>query len=67
MFFALIGAFFIAMGFWLFLGDPASDPQGKYLGATVHGILLWLSNLRPFTTIVAFVLGVASFMLMKKR
>ncbi len=67
MIFAIIGGFLMAMGFWLFLGDPGTDPQGRYLGEAVHGFLLWLSDLRPFSTILSFVLGVAGFMMMKKR
>lgn len=67
MFPALIGAVFMAMGFWLFLGDPATDPQGRYLGETVHAVLEWIAGLRPFSTILAFVFGVAAFMMMKKR
>lgn len=64
---AFIGAVLIGMGFWLFIGNPAMDPEGRYLGATMHAFFEWLTSLRPYSTIISFILGAAAFMMIKKR
>lgn len=62
----IFGGVMLLLGLWLFLGDPGKDPQGQYLGSAVHHVFLWLSNMRPFSTILAFVFAVASFIMIKK-
>ena len=66
MFKILIGSLFLIFGFWLFLGDPAQDPQSRYFGDYVYEVIRWLDDIRPWSTILCFVFAVAAFITLKK-
>ncbi|MEM1058808.1 MAG: hypothetical protein AAGK14_06135 [Verrucomicrobiota bacterium] len=62
----LFALFLLLMGFWLWMGSPATDPQGKYFGEWVHQGFVLLERGHPYTTILAFVFAIAILITLKK-
>lgn len=64
---ALIGFLFLALGGYLWFGDPAKAAWPAMFGRTFHNGWVWLAeDASPYSIIICLVLAVACFMTIKK-